>query len=139
MPTQISEDDVKNLEKGNEAFDTLNLVVLVVMICLNNWLAGVLGSIKVVHFFSYLLAVQMVFPAMTQKYFTRLLKIQNFDLLEQFPFFDIPYYPKIKFSNELSSELGFVGFDNCTVLLNLGTLCWLALIYIVYLCSLGLS
>jgi hypothetical protein len=70
----LSEKDEKNVEKANEAFDLANLSTIIVMLVFADFMAKILDEMKVVHFFSYLLAVDMVFPSIAQKFFGRLLK-----------------------------------------------------------------
>lgn len=65
-----------------------------------------------------------------------LLELLNFDLLEQFSFLEVPYDPRIKYVNEYTPNMGFVGFDSCSIVLNIGTLVWLLLVYVLKLIGL---
>lgn len=81
----------------------------------------------------------MIYPGSAQVFFGELLNIINFDLFEQIPFMNI----QIKTSSEMASEyhanLGFIGFESCSLLLNMNTFCWFLLIYFAQIVSIFLA
>ena len=58
----------------------------------------------------------------------------NSDLLSEFEYFDVPYEPTPGMDEVLAPNIGYVGFDTCSIIPNLGSLFWFVCFYIVQVC-----
>ena len=67
-------------------------------------------------------------------FFGELLGLINFDLLSEFELFDVPFDSTPEMEEVFTPNIGYIGFDTCSILLNLGSLFWLACFYIVQVC-----
>lgn len=64
-------------------------------------------------------------------FFGGLLGLINFDLLSEWSMFDIPYEPEQSMSEPLNTNFGQIGFESCSIIMNLGSLVWFIGLYLV--------
>lgn len=85
------------------------------------------------------LGVNMQYPPVALGFFGALLGLINFDLLSEWPLFEIPYEPQQSMADPLNDNFGHIGFDTCSVILNLGSLVWFIGFFFVKVVFLALN
>ena len=93
-----------------------------------------LSNLVIVGFVALEFGINIRYPGVALDFFKNLLSYINFDLLEQFSFFDLPLEPDQFFSEPLTPNFGWIGFETCSIFLNMGTLCWILIFdFVVFL------
>lgn len=90
-----------------------------------------MGTLNFIGFLAIEFGVGIQYPSVSMGFFGMLLSLINFDLLSEFKEFDVPYDPQFKLAEQLTPNVGFIGFETCSILLNFGSLVWFICIYIV--------
>ena len=73
--------------------------------------------------------INMMYPGVCMAFFGKLLELLNFDLLSEYSKFDIPYEPEQILSEPYNDNFGQIGFESCSIILNLGSVPWLIAFY----------
>ena len=98
--------------------------MLFVMMFGQVFLKSFLDSLAFLGFMATQIGLNILFPPIILGFLGELLGIINFDLLSEFPIFNIPYLPQESMSEPLNLNFGLMGFESCSILLNLGSVTW---------------
>ena len=85
------------------------------------------------------LAINFKFTGIILGFFEPILGYLNFDLLDEFEFFQEPIEPSEEFTTEFSPNFGFIGFDTSSFVLNLGSACLIIPAYFLYFILVALA
>lgn len=80
----------ENVNDGKKAM----LLVKMFQRVLNIVFSSFLASLQFLGFMSFEFGVNMLYPGACLSFFGQLLSLFNFDLLSEYPIFDIPYEPE---------------------------------------------
>lgn len=113
------------------------LVVKVMKPLIKAALNSFLASMSFLGFMSIEFGVNMMYPGICLAFFGQLLELLNFDLLSEYSAFDIPYEPEQSMADPYNDNFGQIGFESCSITLNLGSVPWLMLFYSGFVVTLG--
>ena len=80
--------------------------MLVAIIGFKAFINSFLGSLSFLGYMAIELGMNLKYPAMALSFFGNILGLLNFDLLSEWPIFDLPYEPSEDMAEPLSENLG---------------------------------
>ena len=110
-----------------EAKTVMLFVMIVGQVLLNDFL----NSLAFLGFMAIELGINMSYPPVAIAFFGELLGLINFDLLSEWPIFDVPIYVQKSMAEPLNDNFGHIGFETCSIVLNLGSLVWFITLWVI--------
>ena len=119
-------------ETTNEV-KVISLPSLIIFSVFNFALSQIIIKIKSLEVILFQMAVSLKFSGLALAFVGPILSFCNFDLLSAFEEFQVPYDPPLMYSESISPNFGFIGYDSSSFLLNLQSLFWFIPAYLFYI------